>query len=201
MAKNKGKITEKIGTLNQDENRIILKNVEDEMVSSYIDYSMSVIVGRALPDVKDGLKPVHRRILYSMKELSLFHNKPFKKAARIVGECFVKGTLILTSKGCRRIEEIKMGDYVYTQDGIEKVKRLFIMPERPLLKITTENGVFNISTESQKYKVITKDFRFVWKEAKELKKGDFIVVKATYPDIKKKVYIGNLSRKKVFLNN
>jgi DNA gyrase subunit A len=86
----KDKKDEKIGTLQQDENKIILKNVEDEMVSSYIDYSMSVIVGRALPDVRDGLKPVHRRILYSMKELSLFHNKPFKKAARIVGECLGK---------------------------------------------------------------------------------------------------------------
>ncbi len=90
MAKNKEKIEEKIGTLAQDENKIIHKNVEDEMVSSYIDYSMSVIVGRALPDVRDGLKPVHRRILFSMKELSLFHNKPFKKAARIVGECLGK---------------------------------------------------------------------------------------------------------------
>ena len=87
MKKKKEEKHEIIGTQKQDISKIIERNIEDEMVSSYIDYSMSVIVGRALPDVRDGLKPVHRRILYSMKELSLFHNKPFKKAARIVGTC------------------------------------------------------------------------------------------------------------------
>jgi len=81
---------EKIGSLKQDVSKIISRDIENEMVASYIDYSMSVIVGRALPDVRDGLKPVHRRILYSMKELSLFHGKSFKKAARIVGECLGK---------------------------------------------------------------------------------------------------------------
>ena len=67
--------------------KIIPVYIEDEMKSSYIDYAMSVIVGRALPDVRDGLKPVHRRILFSMKDLSLWHNKPYKKCARIVGDC------------------------------------------------------------------------------------------------------------------
>ncbi len=62
--------------------------VEDELKNSYLDYSMSVIVGRALPDVRDGLKPVHRRILFSMWDMGLRHNKPFVKSARIVGECF-----------------------------------------------------------------------------------------------------------------
>lgn len=61
--------------------------IEDEMRDSYISYAMSVIVGRALPDARDGLKPVHRRILYAMKDLSLEHNKPYKKCARIVGDC------------------------------------------------------------------------------------------------------------------
>ncbi|MBN1794211.1 MAG: DNA gyrase subunit A [Candidatus Omnitrophica bacterium] len=64
--------------------------IEDEMKDSYISYAMSVIVGRALPDVKDGLKPVHRRILFAMKDLGLEHNKPYKKAARIVGEVLGK---------------------------------------------------------------------------------------------------------------
>ena len=64
--------------------------IEEEMKDSYINYAMSVIVGRALPDVRDGLKPVHRRILYAMKELNLEHNKPYKKSARIVGECMGK---------------------------------------------------------------------------------------------------------------
>ena len=70
--------------------RIIPKLIEDEMKQAYVDYSMSVIVGRALPDVKDGLKPVHRRILFAMNEMGMFHNKPFKKCARIVGEVLGK---------------------------------------------------------------------------------------------------------------
>ncbi|MDX1442993.1 MAG: DNA gyrase subunit A, partial [Gammaproteobacteria bacterium] len=65
-------------------------NLEDEMKQSYLDYAMSVIVGRALPDVRDGLKPVHRRVLYAMKELGNDHNKPYKKSARIVGDVIGK---------------------------------------------------------------------------------------------------------------
>ncbi|MDE2221683.1 MAG: DNA gyrase subunit A [Candidatus Omnitrophica bacterium] len=75
--------------LNKKE-RIIPVYIEEEMKNSYLSYSMSVIVGRALPDVRDGLKPVHRRILYAMKELNLEHNKPYKKSARIVGEVLGK---------------------------------------------------------------------------------------------------------------
>lgn len=70
--------------------KIIPVNIEDEMKKSYLAYSMSVIVGRALPDVRDGLKPVHRRVLYAMKELNLEHNKSYKKCARIVGEVLGK---------------------------------------------------------------------------------------------------------------
>lgn len=72
------------------EDRIIRINIEDEMKSAYIDYSMSVIVGRALPDVRDGFKPVHRRILFGMSELGNTSNKPYKKSARIVGEVLGK---------------------------------------------------------------------------------------------------------------
>ena len=64
--------------------------IEEEMKDSYINYAMSVIVGRALPDIRDGLKPVHRRVLYAMQELGLEHNKPYKKSARIVGEVLGK---------------------------------------------------------------------------------------------------------------
>ncbi|MDD5436195.1 MAG: DNA gyrase subunit A [Candidatus Omnitrophica bacterium] len=70
--------------------KIIPVYIEEEMKDSYINYAMSVIVGRALPDVRDGLKPAHRRILYAMKELSLEHNKPYKKCARITGEVLGK---------------------------------------------------------------------------------------------------------------
>jgi len=70
--------------------KIIPINIEDEMKTAYIDYSMSVIVSRALPDVRDGLKPVHRRVLYGMLELGVLHNRPYKKSARIVGEVLGK---------------------------------------------------------------------------------------------------------------
>ncbi len=74
----------------QDNNRIVPVNIEEQMKTAYIDYSMSVIVSRALPDVRDGLKPVHRRVLYGMHELGNHSNKPHKKSARIVGDVMGK---------------------------------------------------------------------------------------------------------------
>jgi DNA gyrase subunit A len=73
-----------------DGEKLIPINIEDEMKSAYIDYSMSVIVSRALPDVRDGLKPVHRRVLYGMHELGIRSNTAYKKSARIVGEVLGK---------------------------------------------------------------------------------------------------------------
>ena len=71
-------------------NEILPVNIEDELKNSYLDYAMSVIVGRALPDVRDGLKPVHRRVLFAMNELSNDWNKPYKKSARVVGDVIGK---------------------------------------------------------------------------------------------------------------
>ena len=76
--------------MNSENEKIIPINIEDEMKTAYIDYSMSVIVSRALPDVRDGLKPVHRRVLYGMTDLGLASNRPYKKSARIVGEVLGK---------------------------------------------------------------------------------------------------------------
>ena len=73
-----------------DHDRIMKINIEEEMKSSYIDYSMSVIVARALPDVRDGFKPVHRRILYGMLGIGNTSDKPYKKCARVVGEVLGK---------------------------------------------------------------------------------------------------------------
>ena len=72
------------------EGKILPVNLEQEMKNSYIDYAMSVIVSRAIPDVRDGLKPVHRRILYAMQEAGMTPGKPYKKSARIVGEVLGK---------------------------------------------------------------------------------------------------------------
>jgi DNA gyrase subunit A len=77
-------------TENHQEGRIVQINIEEQMKTAYIDYSMSVIVGRALPDVRDGLKPVHRRVLFGMNELGNHSNKAYKKSARIVGEVMGK---------------------------------------------------------------------------------------------------------------
>jgi DNA gyrase subunit A len=76
--------------LPEESNKIVRVNIEEQMKTAYIDYSMSVIVGRALPDVRDGLKPVHRRVLFAMHELGNTFNKPYKKCARIVGEVLGK---------------------------------------------------------------------------------------------------------------
>ena len=74
----------------EQNNKILPIEIASEMKKSYIEYAMSVIVGRALPDVRDGLKPVHRRILYSMNELNLTPDKPYRKSARIVGDVLGK---------------------------------------------------------------------------------------------------------------
>lgn len=87
MAQEKGKHDNNIFTRNE---KIVPISIEEEVRNSYLDYSMSVIVGRALPDCRDGLKPVHRRILYAMRDLGLVHNREYKKSARIVGEVLGK---------------------------------------------------------------------------------------------------------------
>src|SRR3546814_9874948 len=69
---------------------ILPVNIEDELKQSYLDYAMSVIIGRALPDARDGLKPVHRRVLFAMSELGNDWNKPYKKSARVVGDVIGK---------------------------------------------------------------------------------------------------------------
>ncbi|MBA7554659.1 DNA gyrase subunit A [subsurface metagenome] len=76
--------------MQKQEGRVIPVNIEDEVKVSYLNYAMSVIVSRALPDVRDGLKPVHRRILYAMSEMGLKHDRVYKKAGRIVGDVLGK---------------------------------------------------------------------------------------------------------------
>ncbi len=162
--------------------KVVFQPIEGEMKKSYIDYSMSVIVSRALPDARDGLKPVHRRILYSMYDMSLNHNKAHKKSARVVGECFVAGTRVLTERGLIPIEEVKLGEKVYTQNGRSEVTELYEMPERELVKVSLENGVSVTATSSQLFKVINRGFQYEWKEAKDLSSSDYIVMRLDYPD-------------------
>ncbi len=179
---------------------IIPRVIEEEMKTAYVNYAMSVIVGRALPDARDGLKPVHRRILYTMSEIGLLHNKAFKKSARIVGECFVPGTLILTDKGLIPIELVKKGDVVYTQTGKDVVKELYEMPERELLKVTLNNGLSAVVTPSQKFKIINSRLQYEWKEAQDLTPNDYIITKSDFPMIGTLTSLGLFKDKEVKLN-
>ncbi len=180
--------------------KIVPVYIEEEVKDAYLNYAMSVIVGRALPDVRDGLKPVHRRILFAMQELGLEHTKPFKKAARIVGECFVKDTLVLTDKGLLPVQDIAKGDRVFTQHGLERVLELYEMPKRDLLRVELENGTSNTVTPSQKFRVLTKDFTYGWKDASGLTRNDYIVIKCDYPQITSYCFIGKYRERGIYLN-
>ncbi|MBW2990276.1 DNA gyrase subunit A [Candidatus Woesearchaeota archaeon] len=191
------KVAEKLG-VPVTEQRIIRAIIEDEMKASYLDYAMSVIIGRALPDIRDGLKPVHRRILFAMNDMGLRYNTPTRKSARIVGECFVKDTLITTPKGLIPIQNIKINNYVFTQNGLGRVSALFEMPKKPLIKIILTNGTKNIVTPFQKIKIINKNFEYEWKYAKDLTKKDCVVNRAIFPEIRKKV---KLEKNKILNKN
>ncbi len=171
---------------------IIEVPIEEEVKQSYIDYAMSVIVGRAIPDVRDGLKPVQRRILYSMYEMGLFPEKPFKKSARIVGECFVKGTKVATPKGIKNIEDIQRGELVYTSKGLKKVKELYLLPPQPLKEVITDTGMSVRCTPGQRFKVLKEDGTFEWKEARELREGDILLARAVFPEEGERIHIVGL---------
>ncbi len=150
----------------------ILKNyvtIEDEMRRSYLDYAMSVIVGRALPDVRDGLKPVHRRVLWAMHELGNVHNKPHKKSARVVGECFVAGTLVHTEHGLKPIETIEVGENVLMPNGYTSaVVEAYHNPPGALVEITFANGQTMKVTPGQKFRVLQEDLSVAWERADQL---------------------------------
>src|SRR3569833_528927 len=97
--------------------RVIDNPLTTEVEDSYLEYAYSVIHSRALPDARDGLKPVHRRILYSMHEQGHRPDRPHVKSSRVVGDCFVAGTLVSTPDGLRPIEEIEVGDLVLDGRG------------------------------------------------------------------------------------
>ncbi len=182
-----------------DEDRVVVSEISNEMKRAYIDYAMSVIVSRALPAAEDGLKPVHRRILHAMNEMGLDKGTT-KKSARIVGECFVKDTQILTTKGLTPIENIERGDFVYTKNGVQEVTELYEMPEKELFKIILDNGISVRVTPSQKIRVFNKNFEYEWKDAKDLNDNDFVVIKADYPDFKENFKLKLLNNKYLELN-
>ncbi len=160
-------------------------DIEDTLKKSYLDYSMSVIVGRALPDARDGLKPVHRRILYAMHNLNLTPKSPYKKSARIVGDCLVAGSLVSTKRGLVAIEDVEVGDEVFTQKGLKNVTELFYQPPQPLLKVTSEVNIFeNSVTEGHKFKIFNEDLTYSFKESKKLTTDDYLIMQPSLMDMK-----------------
>ena len=144
-------------------------NIEDEMRRSYLDYAMSVIIGRALPDVRDGFKPVHRRVLWAMHELGNQHNKPYKKSARIVGDCFVKGTLVHTEHGLKPIEEIEAGEQVQMPNGYtSEVVATFHNPPASVITVHLSNGNRMTVTPGQLFRVLNEDLTIGWERADKL---------------------------------
>jgi len=156
-------------------------SIEDEMRQSYLDYAMSTIIARALPDVRDGLKPVHRRILMAMSDLNLTPAGQHRKSAKIVGECFVAGTLVSTPRGLVPIEALNAGDAVYTQTGIRPVTQAYVLPPRPLREVTFDSGAALRCTFGQQFKVWTPDLTAVWKTVDELTPGEYVMARSAAP--------------------
>ncbi len=152
-------------------------SIEDEMRQSYLDYAMSTIIARALPDVRDGLKPVHRRILMAMSDLNLTPAGQHRKSAKIVGECFVAGTLVSTPTGLIPIEALSIGDEVYTQTGIRPVTQTYVMPPQPLREVVFDSGSALQCTPGQQFKVWTPGLMTAWKTADELQPGEYVVAR------------------------
>lgn len=148
---------------------IISINIEDEMQKSYLDYAMSVIVGRALPDVRDGLKPVHRRALYSMSVLNNDWNKAYKKSARIVGDCFVEGTLIHTEHGLIPIESVEIDTQVQMPNGsLSKVVQTFANPPSEVIDVQLSNQYTFTVTKGQLFRILDDELNISWEKAENL---------------------------------
>src|SRR4051812_30411180 len=143
--------------------RIVDNPLTTEVEDSYLEYAYSVIHSRALPDARDGLKPVHRRILWSMSEQGHRPDRPYVKSARVVGDCFVRGTLVSTPSGLRPIEAFAAGDLVIDPRGkAVSVTEVYENPHSPLVKVTWRNGHTMVVTPGQRFRVVTDDLRTEW---------------------------------------
>ncbi|HLK57979.1 MAG TPA: DNA gyrase subunit A, partial [Chthonomonadaceae bacterium] len=160
---------------NGPEGGLMLVDIEQELRRSYLGYAVSTLVSRALPDVRDGFKPVQRRILTAMRDLNIGPNSARVKSAKVIGECFVAGTLVSTPQGLVPIEELNIGDEVFTQNGARSITQTYVMPEQPLLEVELTSGRKNVCTSGQQFKVLTEDLEIIWKNAEALKQGDVVL--------------------------
>ena len=144
-------------------------SLKTEIEDSYLEYAYSVIHSRALPDARDGLKPVHRRILYSMQEQGHRPTSPYVKSSRVVGDCFVRGALVSTPVGMRPIEEIDVGDRVLDGQGrAVPVTAVYENPESQLVRVTWSNGHTMVVTPGQRFSTVADDLGVTWTDARDL---------------------------------
>jgi DNA gyrase/topoisomerase IV subunit A len=143
--------------------------VTNEIEDSYLEYAYSVIHSRALPDARDGLKPVHRRILYSMHEQGYRPTHAYVKSSRVVGDCFVRGTLVSTPSGLRRIEDVTVGEQVLDAAGRPvPVTAVYENPVSELVRITWSNGHTMVVTPGQRFRTVADDLTIEWTDARDL---------------------------------
>lgn len=136
---------------------------------SFLDYAMSVVRARAIPSVQDGLKPVHRRILYVMDSLGLDHKSKHSKSARVVGECFVAGTLVHAEHGLKAIETIGLGEKVLMPNGeLTDVVEVFQNPATENVRVEMHGGVQLDVTAGQLFRVLNPDLSIGWEKAENL---------------------------------
>jgi DNA gyrase/topoisomerase IV subunit A len=148
---------------------IIDTSVQDEAKASFLEYAYSVITSRALPDARDGLKPVHRRILFSMAEAGLRPDHAFVKSARVVGNCFVAGAKVHTPSGLRNIEDLVAGDLVTAPDGREvRVDVAYANPAQEIVRVTFASGHYLDVTPGQLFRVVQDDYSTRWVRADRL---------------------------------
>lgn len=170
MARRKGPVTKvDPSAFDRPGANVIDKPVKHEIEDSYLEYAYSVIHSRALPDARDGLKPVHRRILYSMSEQGHRPTSPYVKCSRIVGDCFVRGALVSTPKGLRPIEDIEIGDRVLDWRGNPvPVTEVYENPESELIRVTWTNGHTMLVTPGQGFRTVGDDLGVEWTAARDL---------------------------------
>lgn len=148
---------------------VIQTTVKEEVETSFLEYAYSVIHSRALPDARDGLKPVHRRILYTMSEEGLRPDHAHVKSARVVGSCFLKGALVSTPKGQIPIEMLNVGDEVLDHEGnTVRVSVAYENPPREVVKLTFSTGHTITVTPDQLFRVVEDDYTLAWYRADQL---------------------------------
>lgn len=170
MARRKGPTTKVDPSAFDSAGATVLENpVRTEIEDSYLEYAYSVIHSRALPDARDGLKPVHRRILFSMHEQGHRPTTAYVKSSRVVGDCFVRGALVSTLTGLRPIEDIQVGQRILDGHGnAVPVVEVYENPKSELVRVTWTNGHTMLVTPGQRFRTVADDYTIEWTDARDL---------------------------------